>query len=62
MCVDVYYFFAGCFLLCFSVGTKFPASALNDKEVEAYRETERQNMHKVLNDYVLICQRMGVMV
>ncbi|XP_028770412.1 U-box domain-containing protein 33 isoform X2 [Neltuma alba] len=42
------------------MGTKFPASALKDQEVEAYRETERQNMHKILNEYLLICQRMGV--
>ncbi|KAF7844531.1 U-box domain-containing protein 33 isoform X1 [Senna tora] len=42
------------------MGTKFPASSLEEQEVEAYREIERQNMHKILNEYLLICQRMGV--
>ncbi|KAI9089968.1 hypothetical protein K1719_028938 [Acacia pycnantha] len=41
------------------MGAKFPASALKDQEVEAYRETERQTMHDILNEYFLICQRMG---
>ncbi|XP_057454645.1 U-box domain-containing protein 33-like isoform X2 [Lotus japonicus] len=42
------------------MGAKFPASALKEQEVEAYREVERQDMHKTLDAYLLICQRMGV--
>lgn len=49
--------FIGCLFL---VGTKFPPSSLKEEEVEAYRELERQTMHKSLNDYILICQRLGV--
>lgn len=46
----------------FTVGTKFPASSLKEQEVRAYREIERQNMHETLDDYLLICQRMGVII
>ncbi|CAK8560813.1 unnamed protein product [Lathyrus sativus] len=42
------------------MGGKFPASALRKQEVEAYRKNERQDMHKTLDGYLLICQRMGV--
>lgn len=42
------------------VGTRFPASSVKEQEVQAFREIERQNMHKTLDDYLLICQRMGV--
>jgi len=42
------------------VGAKFPASSLKDQEVQAYREMERQNVHKTLDEYLRICQRMGV--
>ncbi|KAJ7962401.1 putative U-box domain-containing protein kinase family protein [Quillaja saponaria] len=42
------------------MGTKFPASSLKEQEVAAYREIERQNMHKNLDEHLLICQRMGV--
>ncbi|XP_057435649.1 U-box domain-containing protein 33-like isoform X2 [Lotus japonicus] len=42
------------------MGAKFPASSLKDQEVRAYREIERQNMHKTLDEYLRICQRMGV--
>lgn len=42
------------------MGTKFPACSLQDHEVRAYREIERQDMHKVLDDYVAFCLRMGV--
>ncbi|XP_028790027.1 U-box domain-containing protein 33 isoform X1 [Neltuma alba] len=42
------------------MGTKFPASSLKEEEVEAYRELERQNMHKNLDEHLLFCSRMGV--
>ncbi|CAI8613163.1 unnamed protein product [Vicia faba] len=42
------------------MGAKFPASSLKEQEVRAYREIERQNMHKTLDEYVRICYRMGV--
>ncbi|CAL0315073.1 unnamed protein product [Lupinus luteus] len=42
------------------MGAKFPASSLEEQEVEAYREIERQSMHKTLDEYLHICQRMGV--
>ncbi|KAJ1403529.1 Serine/threonine-protein kinase, active site [Sesbania bispinosa] len=42
------------------MGAKFPASALKEQEVGAYREIERQDMHKTLDAYLLICQKMGV--
>lgn len=42
------------------MGAKFPASSLKDQEVRAYREMERQNVHKTLDEYLRICQRMGV--
>jgi hypothetical protein len=44
------------------VGAKFPANALTEQEVKAYREIESQDMHKTLDAYLLICQRMGVIV
>lgn len=42
------------------MGTKFPASSLKEEEVQAYREIERQDAHKILDEYLLICRRMGV--
>ncbi|WJX82980.1 hypothetical protein P8452_65677 [Trifolium repens] len=42
------------------MGAKFPASSLKDQEVQAFREIERKNMHKTLDEYLRICQRMGV--
>ncbi|KAB1214360.1 U-box domain-containing protein 33 [Morella rubra] len=42
------------------MGTKFPASSLKEQEVWAYRKLERQNMQKILDEYLLICGRMGV--
>ncbi|CAK8542381.1 unnamed protein product [Lathyrus sativus] len=42
------------------MGAKFPASSLKEQEVRAYREIERQNMHKTLDEYLRICHRMGV--
>ncbi|XP_024175721.1 U-box domain-containing protein 33 isoform X1 [Rosa chinensis] len=43
-----------------SLGTKFPASQVNPQEVRAYREKERQDMQKLLDDYLRICRAMGV--
>ncbi|KAJ1408635.1 Rossmann-like alpha/beta/alpha sandwich fold [Sesbania bispinosa] len=42
------------------MGAKFPASSLKEQEVRAFREIERQDMHKTLDEYLRICQRMGV--
>uniref|UniRef100_A0A5B6YJV6 RING-type E3 ubiquitin transferase n=1 Tax=Davidia involucrata TaxID=16924 RepID=A0A5B6YJV6_DAVIN len=42
------------------MGTKFPISQLEEKQVRAYREIERQNMHKLLDEYSMICDRAGV--
>ncbi|KAJ9171387.1 hypothetical protein P3X46_014766 [Hevea brasiliensis] len=42
------------------MGTKFHASSLKDQEVRAFREIERQDMHKTLDEYLLFCRRMGV--
>ncbi|KAF3441506.1 hypothetical protein FNV43_RR15420 [Rhamnella rubrinervis] len=42
------------------MGTKFPASALKEQEVRAYREIEKQNMLKTLDEYIVLCRRMGV--
>jgi len=44
------------------VGGKFPASALKEEQVQAYWEEERQGMHRILDDYLRICQRMGVTI
>ncbi|XP_041028646.1 U-box domain-containing protein 33-like [Juglans microcarpa x Juglans regia] len=41
------------------MGTKFPASSMKEQEVRAYRELEKQNMQKILNEYLLICRQMG---
>ncbi|KAK7349510.1 hypothetical protein VNO77_06937 [Canavalia gladiata] len=41
-------------------GAKFPESALTEQEVQAYREIERQEMHKALDNYLIMCQKMGV--
>ena len=43
-----------------AVGTKAPASQLKEKIVSDYRESERQNMHKILDEYVRFCLQMGV--
>ncbi|KAI4355079.1 hypothetical protein L6164_003887 [Bauhinia variegata] len=41
------------------MGTRFRADSLQEQQVEAYRDGERKNMHKNLNEYLLICQKMG---
>ncbi|CAL0318381.1 unnamed protein product [Lupinus luteus] len=42
------------------MGGKFPASSLIEQKVQAYREFERQIMDKTLDEYLCICQGMGV--
>jgi len=44
------------------VGGKFPASALQEEQVQAYWEKEKQDMHRTLNEYLQICRRMGVTI
>ncbi|XP_030928443.1 U-box domain-containing protein 33-like isoform X2 [Quercus lobata] len=42
------------------MGAKFPANTMKERELRAYRELERQNMQKILDEYLLICRQMGV--
>ncbi|KAJ8748935.1 hypothetical protein K2173_013371 [Erythroxylum novogranatense] len=42
------------------MGGKFPASLLTEEEVSAYRESERGEMNQNLDEYLRICERMGV--
>ncbi|KAL7203416.1 hypothetical protein ACSBR2_016656 [Camellia fascicularis] len=42
------------------MGTKFPVSQLEEHQVKAYRETEKQDMNKLLLEYSMICERAGV--
>lgn len=42
------------------MGTKFPVSTLKDQQVRAHWEVERQNMYKILDEYLLLCRRTGV--
>ncbi|KAL2335977.1 hypothetical protein Fmac_010423 [Flemingia macrophylla] len=42
------------------MGAKFRACALDEQEVQAYHENQRQDMHKTMDAYLSICQRMGV--
>ncbi|KAJ7951146.1 putative U-box domain-containing protein kinase family protein [Quillaja saponaria] len=42
------------------MGTRFPASSLKQTEVVAYREMERQKMHKNLDEHLLFCRKMGL--
>lgn len=44
----------------FAVGTKFNIDQLDVHQVRAYHEKERQDMHKILEKYILICGRAGV--
>lgn len=46
----------------FIVGGKFPTSALKEEQVQAYWEEEKQNVHRTLDEYLQICQRMGVTI
>ena len=49
-------------LFCFAVGVKFPASKLEEQEVKAYWEIKRQEMLKILDQYLLLCLQRGVLV
>ncbi|XP_059651393.1 U-box domain-containing protein 33 isoform X2 [Cornus florida] len=42
------------------MGTKFPVSRLEHHQVRSYRETERENMQKLLNEYSIMCEQAGV--
>ncbi|KAK7814512.1 u-box domain-containing protein 33 [Quercus suber] len=44
------------------MGTRFPASSLEEEQVKAHRKTEMENMLKTLNRYLLICRQIGVQV
>ncbi|KAG5521985.1 hypothetical protein RHGRI_034265 [Rhododendron griersonianum] len=41
-------------------GTKFPVTQMEEKQVKAYREIERENMNKLLLEYSIICEQAGV--
>lgn len=42
------------------MGTKFNIDQLDVHQVRTYHEKERQDMHKILEKYILICGRAGV--
>ncbi|XP_011650749.1 U-box domain-containing protein 33 isoform X1 [Cucumis sativus] len=42
------------------MGTKFPANSLEKEEVKAYHEFEKQNLPRVMNEYILYCLQEGV--
>ncbi|CAI0472194.1 unnamed protein product [Linum tenue] len=42
------------------MGAKFPASSLKDTEVRAFRDIERQEMYKILAEYLRLCRKAGV--
>lgn len=42
------------------MGTKFPANSLEKEEVRAYHEFEKQNLPRVMNEYILYCLQEGV--
>ena len=44
----------------FAVGMRFPASSLDEYQVKAYWKMERENMLKILDEYLLICRQIGV--
>ncbi|KAK9147482.1 hypothetical protein Scep_006239 [Stephania cephalantha] len=44
------------------MGTKFPASKLNEEEVAAYRVLEKGKMQNALNECILYCAGFGVRV
>ncbi|XLR59363.1 hypothetical protein HN51_013727 [Arachis hypogaea] len=41
------------------VGANFLESAAGEHRVQEHQENEEQGMHNILNDYLLICRRMG---
>ncbi|KAG6730023.1 hypothetical protein I3842_01G059200 [Carya illinoinensis] len=42
------------------MGTRWPASILEEQEVKAYRKIQRQHMNKILIEYISICRQMEV--
>ncbi|KNA15817.1 hypothetical protein SOVF_094750 isoform B [Spinacia oleracea] len=44
------------------LGGRFPISSLSEQEVMAHREQERQDMCKILDEYLLICTKAQVKV
>jgi hypothetical protein len=52
------------YLFCFwyAVGGNFPASRLEQHELREFRELERKIMHKVLDDYLILCHRAAVCI
>ncbi|KAH7863818.1 hypothetical protein Vadar_022307 [Vaccinium darrowii] len=42
------------------MGTKFPVSQMEEHQVKAYRQVERQEMNKLLQDYCTMCSSAGV--
>ncbi|XP_062156574.1 U-box domain-containing protein 33-like isoform X1 [Alnus glutinosa] len=41
------------------MGGKAPASSLKESIVREYHETERQKMHEIMDEYLLICRQKG---
>lgn len=46
--------------LFYAVGTVLPVSAVKEEKVREHRETEKQNMDKILDEYLQMCNQMGV--
>ncbi|KAL8515004.1 hypothetical protein ACS0TY_013914 [Phlomoides rotata] len=42
------------------VGAKVSVNLMEENQVEAYHENERQAMHKILDKYIRTCERAGV--
>ncbi|XP_022924425.1 U-box domain-containing protein 33-like [Cucurbita moschata] len=42
------------------MGTKFPENSLQKEEVRAYHKFEKQNLLRVMNEYILYCLQEGV--
>lgn len=45
---------------CPEMGMKLPVDQLEESQVRAHREKEKQAMNKILNEYTKICERAGV--
>ena len=44
----------------FAVGTKVAIGRLQENQVNAYHENERQDMVKIIDKYIRVCERSGV--
>lgn len=42
------------------LGGRFPAHKLKEQEVRAFREFEKEQMHKMLNEYLFLCAQVEV--